>query len=144
MDEKMGVTRDEILAMKPGRELDAMVAEKVLGYKLHWAKPNIRGSSGNIGGTLEWLPCEPYEHGAQRLREDGRGPNEYSKTGPAVWDVIERMAGDGWAFTFFVGPLARCWTEFRRGTKQVMAVYDDGPETICKAALLAMEDTPLG
>jgi len=29
------MTRDEVLALKPGRELDARVAEKVMGYTTH-------------------------------------------------------------------------------------------------------------
>ena len=29
------MTRDEILNMKPGRELDALVAEKVMGYRVY-------------------------------------------------------------------------------------------------------------
>lgn len=138
------MTRDEILAMKPGRELDALVAERVLGYKLHWAKPDILGGSGNVGGTLEWVACEPHECGAQRLREDGRGLDEYSRTGPAVWSVIQHMAENGWAFTFFAGPIDKCWAEFRRGRKAAIVTNAEGPQTICQAALLAMEDHPMG
>jgi hypothetical protein len=32
MADKMGIPRDEILAMEPGRELDALVAEKVMEW----------------------------------------------------------------------------------------------------------------
>ena len=42
------MTRDEVLAMKPGRELDALVAEKVMG----WRKKTFPGGGG---GFTAWV-----------------------------------------------------------------------------------------
>jgi len=42
------MTRDEVLAMKPGRELDALVAEKVMG----WRKKTLPGGGG---GFTAWV-----------------------------------------------------------------------------------------
>ena len=42
------MTRDEVLTMKPGRELDALVAEKVMG----WRKKTFPGGGG---GFTAWV-----------------------------------------------------------------------------------------
>jgi len=52
------MTRDEILSMKPGRELDALVAEKVMGqrFRSEWHKlhnDTIACYSTDIAAALE-------------------------------------------------------------------------------------------
>lgn len=42
------MTRDEVLAMKPGRELDALVAEKVMGWRM-------KTFPGGGGGFTAWV-----------------------------------------------------------------------------------------
>jgi hypothetical protein len=77
------MTRDEILNMPAGREMDALVAEKVFGRKTAW----FSGPGGPVitGGTMAkvstWTPIKPY-----------------STDIAAAWEVVEKMISNGWRF----------------------------------------------
>ena len=115
------MTRDEILAMKAGRELDALVAEKVMGVK----------------NMEQWL----INH---RMDETG----QYSTDIAAAWEVVEKMRQrfrDS-SKTVLFGcheNLAGNWTAYWYQSTDTMppqweAISESLPEAISKAALLAV------
>ena len=110
------MTRDEVLAMKPGRELDALVAEKVMGWKVAQVF-DLKDTDGtNIANGIT-----PYSIG-QRVPH-------YSTDIAAAWEVVGkfeyidvRRFKDHWGCTVY-GQTVTGKT---------------APEAICKAALLAV------
>jgi hypothetical protein len=101
------MTQDEILAMQPGRELNAMVAEEIIGRRV---------VQDELLGDLEGL-----------LDEDGS----------YVWGELQRYSEDIEAADFVVDAMIRlgfedavCWGDFGDGA------FTEA-EAICKAALLA-------
>ena len=129
------MTRKEILAMKPGEELDVLVAEKVMGTPVHWERAVV------IGNHLKWVRCEPYRIGEIRRTEDDKPVPPYSTDIAAAWDVATSAGG---LVVRHLDPIDR-WTA-RFGSSVVMA--EAVPEAICKARLLAtletLEEQPMG
>lgn len=130
------MTRDEILKMPAGRELDALVATKVLGYTYDpesWVEWGITSPDGNREGELF-------------LRA-------YSTDIAAALEVVEKMRGDNWRFgcssrEFGTGDNWWAWLENpphweSSDTKSATAEADTLPLAICRAALLAMLDGDL-
>ncbi|HHW13720.1 MAG TPA: hypothetical protein GXX28_02130 [Firmicutes bacterium] len=121
------MTRDEILAMKPGRELDALVAERVLGYKVVDVLP--QGITYMAGKRKRWI----------------KNPN-YSTDVAAAWEVrselLESHGGVELVRMCEKHPeLCELTTSRWRDSKEqrvVIAVMADSmPEAVCKVALLA-------
>jgi hypothetical protein len=108
------VKRDEILAMEPGRELDALVAEKVMGLK------SIAPNSAMDGEYPVWIPA-------------------YSIDIAAAWQVVERM-GRTWDMYLSRHYSGRWTCTFDRHGNYLETTVKAGsaPEAICKAALLAV------
>ncbi|WP_199614694.1 BC1872 family protein [Paenibacillus alkalitolerans] len=115
------MNREEILAMKPGRELNTLIAEKVMGWKIQsyddlpdvtpepdWVSENVVFCS-----MSEWEPSTDIS---------------------AAWEVLEKSRKSG---------EVSMWTD--KNGKWACEIgywiYDDCdnvPEAICKAALLAV------
>lgn len=77
------MTRDEILALPAGSELDRLVAEKVMGWK--------RSKSDR---RYWW--CDPGFHGdTPHSLEVSRTP-KFSSEIDAAWAVFEMFKGRGW------------------------------------------------
>lgn len=144
------MTETEILSMQAGRELDALVHQKVMGKKAIYVaeKPFILeedpssplGIRCNFGGAVftrdrEWLVNDYYDPEA-----DTRVP-DYSRDISAAWQVLERMVPSPliW-YEHERKPLG--WhvrlrdQEYHLGTDVVCSLL---PEAICKAALLVYE-----
>lgn len=111
------MTRDEILKMPAGREIDALVATEIFGVEVEFEK---------IAG-------EPYAKGK------GYSIPQYSYRISDAWDVVEKLAGeaeeidvahsmDGWT----------CLLWFFRERSRIHALADTAPLAICRAALLAV------
>jgi hypothetical protein len=80
------MTRDDILKMEAGREMDALVAEKVMGIK-------VRVSDG------EWELCARMDYAdAGELMVDDTGLfyseriHTYSTDIAAAWEVVEKLS----------------------------------------------------
>jgi len=143
------MTRDEILSMKPGRELDALVAEKLMG----WRKKTFPGGGG---GFTAWV--DENERVMKLISNSTMSETCYrcdyfrpSTDIAAAWEVLEKIGG------FTLVPAGRnihgkisFWYAGKKyidGNK-VYEVNDVGnpttgcgetaPEAICKAALLAV------
>jgi len=135
------MTRDEILAMEPGRELDVLVAEEVMGFDVvEDPESAICGGSRVSGGLWVIIERDYHEWGH---KVDQSEP--YSTDIAAAWEVVEKMderkrwvhirssmdqnlKERGWAVD-----MGRWWNRTRLGVWARTV-----PEAICKAALLAV------
>jgi len=118
--------RDEILNMPAGREMDALIAEKVMGL---WT------------GPLTPLETEvALAHGMIF---------SYSWDIAGAWQVVEKMVTNGWRFycasmdigTFVDAPIRAA--EFQKGDVTGPYVKNKSetiPLAICKSALIAVLD----
>lgn len=117
------MTRDEILKLEAGRELDALVAEKVMGYPKEII--SINGSVKSPNG--DWM-----------VREI----DEYSTDISAAWEVAEKL-GSFWIdhTVSDLGIDVEFFTSLDHSKERLVATADTAPLAICRAALLAvMED----
>lgn len=125
--------------MKPGRELDALIAEKVFeGYILDY---------NNYGNFLVAFKTDSE---GIAIWEDL--PN-YSTDISAAWQVVEKLKdtldGNKWTGEFnlfYNGQDYECWWSFSRQTEDGLyetskeaGVADTAPLAICLASLKAVE-----
>ncbi|MGE0631103.1 MAG: hypothetical protein AB7O96_01755 [Pseudobdellovibrionaceae bacterium] len=118
--------------MRPGREIDAKIAQEVFGYRV-WARAK----------TLMENPPQ----GERPLRA-------YSKEMEWAWEIAEKLKItllpiDGGQWFAFVGPIEKLGWESPQALLQFLgagnfndcgaAVGDHAPTVICEAALNAME-----
>jgi len=107
------MTREEIMAIVPGNELDALVAEKVMGYKI------TTGSTGEKyldGFSISKIPS-------------------YSEKISAVWEVVEKFKGKIQIISHKDCYECVIWN----GSKvDYLAEGFTAPEAIAKAALLSV------
>ncbi|MHB8172129.1 MAG: BC1872 family protein [Thermincolia bacterium] len=112
------MTRDEVLNMKPGRELDALVAEKVMGERVR--------SRGQLESCIMPGANKPW-----------RAIPNYSTDISASWEVIETLAS---VFRMLERvPLISqytCTVWPDNLLKPIKVNAPTAPEAICKAALL--------
>lgn len=106
--------------MNPGRELDALIAEKVMGLEIvHLGEPS-KPFVKNFTGTSE--------------------PTEYSTDIAAAWEVVERLKDSEHAFGFELtqdqGELCEWLAYFGEG--RFKAESETAPHAICLAALKAV------
>lgn len=103
------MTENEILAMKPGSELNAQVAEKIMGHVI--AEDELLGYVERLvnpeGGDSIWSPLKRY--------------SEDISVAELVVDKMVELGHED----------AVCWADFGGGK------YTEA-EAICKAALLAV------
>lgn len=113
------MTRDEILNMPAGREMDALIFEKIFGFE-KGTFPVYEPMKSNVGDYM----VRPIQ--------------EYSTDISAAWEVVEKLTDGIFLNDFSLWTTMRCWkadfTELR--------VADSNAETaalaICRAALLAV------
>lgn len=128
------MTHDEILNMEAGRELDTLIAEKVMG----WARWK--------GATLGWENPPSF---FRTWELTSYGSFQPSTDISAAWDVIEKMEYN-WSFVRDVG---KCGSEYETiGNMLYRFIYtapgmpiegivaDTAPLAICRAALLAVKE----
>ena len=127
--------------MEAGRELDALVAEKVMGWR--------RVSDGQFyfWPSKEMVEALRMSH-PDLLAVDYFAAPEFSADIAAAWKVVEKMYSDGW--TVSVGSLAakprgwRCTVshmhadDFYRHPESYEANADTAPLAICRAVLKAV------
>lgn len=102
-----------------GRELDALVAERVLGHTV--VRPE-----NPLDEWEEW--DDGFYSGAPRLRP-------YSTHIAAAWQVVEKLTADRWHFGFGCDPdgIWHCWVGATTEKTDKSA-----PLAICRAALSAL------
>jgi hypothetical protein len=111
-----GVTREEILAMDPGHELDELIAIHVMGYE----KSRMQDGWVRIGALATY-------------------PKRYSTDISAAWEVVEKFDEITIRRYETIGNESRfvCRIQVNHHT-QVTNCAKTAPEAICKAALLAV------
>ena len=125
------MTRDEILAMEAGRELDALVAEKVMGKRIKWREDD--DALLEFNAILQHTDGTPFESWI--------GIQGYSTDIAAAWNIqmkmrfclIPRIDG-GWN--------ALPWEDISRTGPLPTSAGSarTAPLAICRAALLAVMD----
>jgi hypothetical protein len=116
------MTKKEILAMKPGRELDKVVGEIVFGYEVKiflfqgFAPDPYYRTPSQYGRTYEFLP-------------------NYSTDISAAWQVVEKLFREGYGL-LMIGDVDK-FTVILAADMNYKAEAKTAPEAICKAALLA-------
>lgn len=116
--------------MKPGRDLDVLVAQKVVGLSLEYI---------NCDGTHIW-----YSHDAG----DYFPTPAYSTDIAAAWEVVKKITSQSpvitdWQFSMIL-PLRTmqsfngCFAKFCYGGGKFESVGESAPHAICLAALKAV------
>lgn len=109
----------DIDKLEAGPELDALVAEKVMGWNVHFVEPELRN------GREHWR--DPV-HNTLYL------PSQWCPSGDiaAAWEVVEKVVPGPQGFNLY---LSSAWqASFAGGT----AVARTAPLAICRAALKAV------
>ena len=115
--------------MQAGRELDALVAEKVMGLNIRYP------TDGNV-------PREPFY-----WAKDDDGYEEpfacphYSTDISAAWEVVEKLMGSGAMFGFVLSVLDDRHTTAvfsETAGHGYRGISEEAPHAICLAALKAM------
>lgn len=147
----------DIDKMEAGRELDALIAEKVMGLK-----PCTFKEKGSISGMVTFWECEcgngskgcyPINNSAIKHHNSALCP--YSEKIWAAWEVVEKMMSIGWHHCvnwLAVEKTHHCCfslTEAEllipKNDDEPLTVFRHGyaetaPLAICKAALRAVSD----
>lgn len=125
--------------MKPGRELDAWVAEKVMGWvdvskEHHWNY--IRGCSAGWPDEYSGLPPDGYTGDDEFKRDYRRIPN-YSTSIADAWVVVEKLAS---TYLFCLENSGSFWVaDFGRSAdRRAQCTAGTAPHAICLAALKAV------
>ena len=135
-----------IEAMQTGRELDALVAERVMGLQLVKAP--------KVWSDDDWLTSDtPTETEALGVVNPNWKPGDwtppfstilpYSTDIAAAWQVVEKMRADGWWYTLTNVQERQEFAEFRRvareGVHKFHYTRGETPQhAICLAALAAV------
>jgi hypothetical protein len=136
----MNLTREQILAMPAGREMDALVAERVMEIRVYWHHYYLTGD-----GKL--TKCGPFLNGQDSCESVNRKVAGYSTDISAAWRVVEKMrdALGHWELAHHIDDPRKCYAEFGGEyepydgwhTCKGCALADTAPLAICRAALLA-------
>lgn len=135
------MNREEILAMKPGRELDALVAEHVFGYKRVTMSLDYYGKNG---GNEVLQPQEISEF--YNYPPVGRIPlwyhcKEWSTDISEAWEVRQWLLDNrgGVRLEVFCDENPEYCEVYQGKNEELIQVWaKTSPEAICKAALLAV------
>lgn len=106
--------------MKPGRELDALIAEKVMGYKRIDFK-DLKHLENEDSPHI-WVDPDGFKHGCSP---------PFSTSIEAAWEVVEKLQSNG-GFVF----------EFKSSEKFVQAVFNHllpTPETLWRGSTVWTE-----
>lgn len=120
--------------MKPGRELDALIAEKVMGWT--WDEKSAWSPSGS-----KWSRKVP----GKVILDEWGWLLHYSTDICAAWEVVEKMSQIGFKFVIsnsVIGGLEsseKPWCFFgKQGERVIDIVGHTIPHAICLAALKAV------
>ena len=121
------MTKDEILKMPAGREMDALIAKHVMGTSPRIVKREY--SSGFELISQDWKEVVDRELAAMR---------HYSTDIAAAWQVVEKIPGAVSLQRMDSGASWRAWYQPTPGSFSAWTQSETAPLAICHAALLAM------
>lgn len=130
------MTRDEILNMLAGRELDALVAEKVMGEAQPiYVHPNLHLEYPEKSTAGNWYCYNIFEHGDICEWH----PKPFSTNISDAWEVVEKLR----LYVMPFGSKDWCVSKKRnsRGVFENIVVDDTAPPAICRAALLTVVES---
>lgn len=126
--------------LKPGRELDALVAEKVMGLKINWDETTpcpLCGDVGRFCGARMWCSHDGWYYSQYK---------NYSTDIAAAWEVVEKLPFSGRPYihlglcdTYTDSPRWFVEVDLDGPFKRVLVKADTAPHAICLAALKAVE-----
>jgi hypothetical protein len=125
----------DVDALPAGRELDALVAERVFGAPYYWSDAGSEGGTpltGNIvPGFAEWQTVA-----------SGREIPPFSTDIAAAWDVLEAMRAGGWGGELEYSPDGAGFRImfWRSGKTRDACLQETAPLAICRAALKAVSE----
>jgi len=127
------VTREEILNLEPGPELDWLVAEKVMGRK--------RTTKGALPGCAYWKD----DDGFVRANETPGGSLNWNPSTDiaAAWEVVKEVRRKGWSLVLRWSArydLCEVWMD--DGARKVYAIEPEPTLAICRAALFTTVEAP--
>jgi len=130
-DRRRKTTREEILKLEPGPELDRLVAERVMGWK--------EGKDFGVGESgIVWYIREGPKY-FERTRIEAWSP---STDIAAAWQVVEKLANRGIVVVVeSEGALNNIYEVlfYRWGSDAIVGIARGSIcEAICRAALLAV------
>lgn len=142
-----------------GRALDALVAEKVLGYHVERITPEWAGREVTLffrpGNPLVEYSMDGRSDNACMYRngvddKDGIAPPLpiYSEDIAAAWEVVEHLKSNGWAIRLSNKMVDWAWWAYvyeygsEHATAEATVQEETAPLAICRAALQAVEATP--
>lgn len=123
----------QISAMKPGRELDALVAEKVMGWEIwngQWSDKQTKELTGYDVGRFSFNPSSNISAAWEVVEKVAVIPFSISK-------IYTRYGGHGWSVNWCLEgyDCDNCDNDCH---KECEINAKTAPEAICKAALLAV------
>lgn len=138
--------------LKPGRELDALVAERVTGRepRLSWQVMNEDETAScltvaSLAEGERWLEDHRKRSPGGRFADYHVGawklyPN-YSTYIASAFEVVAAMREKGWSVQLSINTSAVAWVTFQMPSALLNAICVSGlslPEAICRAALAAL------
>ena len=138
------MTKDELLAMEAGYELDSLIATEVMGWSRQEETPD--GYICEDGGA-DWISSDGKDWWCNACDQESGFPR-FSTDLAIAWKLMEKLYDDGWIAG--IGSLAqkpRGWraelcnmweADFERCPTDIEANADSAPLAICRAALLAI------
>jgi len=137
------MTRDEILNMEAGREMDALIAEKVMGIELrHISDYTVTFSYYENGEWMQYGGCKCCGHAARPKEYCFRAALHYSESVSAAFNVVEKLKTSFHTFSLEYSIEFPHWNcviivEYEDDSKWYSCNGDTAPLAICRAALLA-------
>lgn len=125
--------------LPPGRELDALVAEKVMGWtEVHFEAEWIHW----YGSGEEVIPANTFGRHPQAIG-DSIIPR-YSTSIADAWKVVGQMRAHGYRLVLWT-PLdddtrIHCTAQFENGHQNIDGEGESAPHAICRAALSTLAD----
>ena len=134
--------------MPAGRELDALVAEKVMGWR--WFRPGDAGEDGYpvdfwcdaAGDLTGWCdrpwPDDTEQWGDAPALFSARGTWQPSQNIEVAWEVVEKLARRGFIASVASDGADRWVADFAADPLVTVCTYaPTAPLAICRAALKA-------
>lgn len=134
------MTRDEILAMKPGPEMNLAVGVNVIGWRWFWPRPGFCAVLVPPNVAARYDSERLFESLPENAEAVVSEIPDYSGSIADAWPVVEAMKNRGKVFIIKADGLMRgdhspCYSVWCGDMKMVRS--DSAPEAISKAALIA-------
>lgn len=135
------MTKEEILAMEAGKELDTLVAQKVMGHPMPDFIPEDALDLYLAGAPIHydsWTCVCYYDEGDVPKWV----PDPYSGDISAAWQVVEKLIKKGYFLVLQYGLFQKGWgctISKQLPANNPVRNIETAPEAICKAALIATD-----